>query len=144
MMLEEVKAKYRRVADEAFNKGNLNAWNEILSPDVVFYESSMPPVKGLEAYKQAGMAMVQGFSDISFVLTELLAENNITAVRYSMSMKHTGTSPMAPVPATGKEVVITGGVQHRWSNGKIVEITAFCDLLGFLQQLGMVPPMGQK
>jgi len=31
----------------------------------------------------------------------------------------------------------------RWADGKIVEVLEYNDYLGTLQQLGVIPPMGQ-
>jgi predicted ester cyclase len=46
------------------------------------------------------------------------------------------------VPATGKDVKITGISIDRFENGKVVEAWSNWDSLGMLQQLGVVPTMG--
>jgi len=52
--------------------------------------------------------------------------------------KHTGD--FLGIPATGKEVTMTGIAAHRIANGKIVEHWGQNDVLGLFQQLGAFPP----
>ena len=144
MSIEELKAKQRLAEQEAFNKGNVEAWDEVIAPDVIVHTPPLPDAKGLEAYKQSMLAFSQGFTDIRFKLEEIIGQGETTAVRYTINMKHTGVNPMFPVPATGKEVVYSGSIFSNWKNGKIVEQFACDDFLGFLQQLGIAPPMGQQ
>ena len=63
MVTEEIKARYRRSIDAAFNKGNIDAWDEILAPDVIVHEPTNTDVIGLEAYKQEILAQSQGFTE---------------------------------------------------------------------------------
>jgi len=46
------------------------------------------------------------------------------------------------MPATGKQVVLTGITISHMVEGKIVEDWHNADALGLLQQLGVVPAMG--
>ena len=46
-------------------------------------------------------------------------------------------------PITGKQVTAVGIHIHRIRDGKIVETWAMPRYLGFLQQLGVIPPLGQ-
>jgi predicted ester cyclase len=47
------------------------------------------------------------------------------------------------LPPNGKVIEIAGISVHRVVGGKLVEHWAQADLLGFLQQLGALPPLGQ-
>jgi len=47
------------------------------------------------------------------------------------------------IPPTGKQVTMTGITILRFAGGKCVERWSEADFLGLLQQLGVVPPMGQ-
>jgi predicted ester cyclase len=47
------------------------------------------------------------------------------------------------LPATGKPITITGINIYRVANGKIVDYWHHEDMLGVMQQLGMVPASGQ-
>lgn len=46
------------------------------------------------------------------------------------------------IPPTGKEVTLKGCIVVHVRDGKIVEEFEYSDYLGFLQQLGVVPPLG--
>ena len=105
MTIEELKARHAKAVLEAFNKGNVNAFDEILAPDVVFHLPPNPDIKGLNAFKQFITAMFQGFSERRYELDEIIGEGNTTAVRYTMRMKHTGVAPVFKVPPTGKEII---------------------------------------
>jgi predicted ester cyclase len=45
------------------------------------------------------------------------------------------------IPATGKEVTVSGITISRVKNGKVVEEWSNWDTLGMLQQLGVVPEL---
>jgi predicted ester cyclase len=47
------------------------------------------------------------------------------------------------IPATGTQVTMTEIQIVRVAFGQIVDMWANVDLLGMLQQLGVVPPLGQ-
>jgi predicted ester cyclase len=136
-------AKVRSALEEA-GRGNLNALNQIDDPNIVVQSYPFPEMKGLQAVKQVFSGMNAGFSDIRMQWEEMISEGDRYAARYVMRMKHTGTSPMFPIPPTGKEVVVNGCFFAREKNGKDIEVAEYDDWLGMLQQLGVVPPMGQK
>lgn len=46
------------------------------------------------------------------------------------------------IPPTGKQVTVTGITINRIANGKFAEDWSNYDLLGMLQQLGVIPTMG--
>ena len=72
----------------------------------------------------------------------MVGEGGRIAYRYTWKAKHTGQSPTLPIPPTGKEVTLVGCVVVHIADGKIVEEFEYSDYLGFLQQLGVVPPLG--
>jgi predicted ester cyclase len=43
------------------------------------------------------------------------------------------------IPPTGKQIAVTGITIDRWSNGQLVEEWLYGDMLGFMQQLGLMP-----
>lgn len=48
------------------------------------------------------------------------------------------------IPPTGQQVTLKAIVIYRIADGKIVERWAQVDTLGFLQQLGVIPPLGAE
>ena len=56
---------------------------------------------------------------------------------YTMTATH--QNEFMGVPATGKQIAVTGAAIYRLANGKIVEIWNFLDTLALMQQLGLIP-----
>ena len=48
-------------------------------------------------------------------------------------------APLGPIPPTGRPVRITGIEIWRFADGKVVELWNEVDVLGFMQQLGLIP-----
>jgi len=142
MSLEELKEKIRWAGEEAWLKGNLDAFDEVYAPGYVWHRPPFPDAKGLEAIKESVAGMRSAYSDMQIAYEEMVGEGNSIAYRYSMRARHTGESPTLPIPPTGKEVTLQGCVVVHIADGKVVEEFEYSDYLGFLQQLGIVPPLG--
>jgi len=61
-------------------------------------------------------------------------------LRWTAQDRHTGE--LLGIPPTGKQVTFTGITIYHLAAGKIVEERGEEDALSFMQQLGVVPPMG--
>ena len=142
MSLQALKGKIEWAGKEAWYSGNVDALDEVYAQDMISRRAPFSDIEGLPGVKQFITAGRQGYSDIQADYEEFIAEGSSIAYRYTMRMKHTGTSPSLPVPPTGKELVLRGCVVVHVKAGKIVEEIEHSDYLGFLQQLGVVPPLG--
>jgi len=94
----------------------------------------------LEQLKQSAAALFSGFPDLEVKIEDLLVDGDKAVKRWSARGTHTGT--YAGVPATGKVVDFTGTNIFHVLDGKIVEVWAESDVLGFLRQLGVIPEIG--
>jgi predicted ester cyclase len=139
MNMKEMMLKDRRAVEEAWCKGNLDALNETMSPDVVVHMSPFPDIRGLEAFKQSFMALREGYSEMRLEWSDAICEGDTIAQRITFRMKNTRVNPVFKTPPTGKEVAVRGSNFIRVKNGKIVEEFQYIDFLGLLQQLGVVP-----
>ena len=72
---------------------------------------------------------------------DLVAEGDKVVVRWTFRGTHPGE--FQGVPPTGKQVTIIGISIFRIVGNKVVEDWTIIDLLGLLQQLGVIPPPGQ-
>ena len=142
MSLEELKAKIRWAGEEAWLKGNLDALGEVYAVDYIWHRPPFPDSKGLEAAKESMAGTRSASSDIQIVYEEMVGEGNSIAYRYTWRAKHTGQSPTLRIPPTGKEVILRGCVVVHVANDKVIEEFEYSDYLGFLQQLGVAPPLG--
>jgi predicted ester cyclase len=143
MDTKEFMAKTRWAVDEAA-KGNADGLDQVHDPDIVIHLYPFPDIKGLQTEKQSRIAAWQGFSDIHTDWEEMISEGDTIVARYTVHVKHTGSNPQFPVPPTGKDVVFKGCFFLHQKDGKTVEAFEYDDWLGFMQQLGIVPPIGPK
>ena len=141
MSVEENKTIELRFFEEVVNKGNLAVLDEIVAPDFVSHGGppELPP--GREGYKQFFATAHSAFPDFHSTLEDMIAEGDKVVERFTARGTHRGE--WMGIPPTGKQMTVTGIGIHRISDGKIVEDWTSMDMLGALQQIGVVPPPGQ-
>ena len=139
-MSEQIRAIITRHFGE-MNKGNVDELDELLSPDVVRHMPPYPDIKGLEASKQSVRDGHASLPDHQQVIDEIIVEGGKSVVRGTFWGTNTGPNPLIPTP-TGKQVTYTMCWIAHWEGGKIVEDWVYADLLGMMQQLGVIPTPG--
>ena len=70
-----------------------------------------------------------------------MTEGDMVAARFTARGVHNGA--FMGLPPTGKPITMTGIEIFRLENGKIAELWGEANLLGLMQQLGILPPMEQ-
>lgn len=137
MSAEANKALVRRFYEE-IDKGNIDAMDELVAED--YLDHNPPPFPGLppgrEGLKQSFKIFwkaTPGYHRIE----EQIAEGDKVVTRLTSFGKHEGDLPEAP--RTGNDLKMTSITIHRISNGKLVEKWAEKNVLGFLQQIGVIP-----
>jgi predicted ester cyclase len=73
-------------------------------------------------------------------IEDQIAEGDKVVTRLTAYGKHEGDLP--GIPRTGNDMKMTAVAIHRIADGKLVEKWSDKDVLGFLQQVGVVPRMG--
>ena len=96
---------------------------------------------GNRGVRQANVALQQAFPDTVHLIQDQIAEGDKVMTR--VIGRGTFLGEILGLPPTGKVIEISGISVHRLAGGKLVEHWAQADLLGFLQQLGALPPPGQ-
>jgi steroid delta-isomerase-like uncharacterized protein len=139
-MSAENKALSRRLMEEAFNAGNIDVVDELVTTDVVNHDAALPePTVGPDATKASIQAYRAAFPDLRITIEEQIADDMGVATRWSAKGTHEGElMGMAP---TGKQATVTGITIDRIVDGRIAESWTNWDTLGMLQQLGVVPAM---
>lgn len=137
MTIETNKATIDRFFNEVINKGNLGLVEEIMAPD--FVEHNVPPgaTPGLEGFKQFISMIGAAFPDISVKVEDMIAEGNKVVARLTASGTHKGTL-MGRIPPTDKHATWTGIDIFVIADGKIKERWSARDIMGLMQQLGVV------
>jgi predicted ester cyclase len=138
MAMDVNKTIARRFVDEVFG-GRHESVAELVAPDFVGHSWGPQPVDraGLDA---AIDRVGAGLSDHSMQIDDLIAEGDRVAVRLRSHARHTG--PFMGMPATGREYTITETHVLRIRDGQVVEHWRDADMLGLMQQLGMLPTPG--
>jgi len=140
MSTEQNKAIVRRLFDE-FYTGHVAAADEIFASDVVVHDTATGDRRGTEGLKQRQQAQLAGTPDFQMTLEDVIAEGDRVAYRWTM--RATDTSGFMGRPPTNKPTTMTGITILRFADGKIVEGWHNYDMLGLLQQFGVIPMPGQ-
>ncbi len=140
MSTEQNKQLVLRWKEELWNKRNLNVVDEFCAADYIGHITGVPgPVRGREALKQLITAYFAAF-DVDDTPEFLIAEGAMVVVHDTYRFKHKGE--FQGIPPTGEEASITGTDIYRIVDGKILEQWVEGDMLGLMQQLGVIPTPG--
>lgn len=138
MSTEENKTTSRRFYEELFNRGNLDAAEEIIAPEFVLHDPNLPEEpQGPEGLKQFVSLYRNAFPDIAFAIEKQLAEGDMVGTRWVARGTHEGE--LMGIAPTGNQVKVAAFTLHRFSDGKIAEDWAHYDALGMMRQLGAIP-----
>ena len=136
-MIEDNKQFMRQFVEEAINKKNLDAIDELVAEDFVEHVPFPGQGPGREGLRQVLATFLSAFPDIWWTLEEQIAEGEKVVSRFTMTGTHRGD--FLGIPPTGKSVNIWGVVIDVVRNGKFAESRIIMDTLGLMQQLGMIP-----
>ena len=115
--------------------------DEIYAPDCVIYSNHIPRSQhfGREGFKSYGANLYTAFPDLKIhhdmVVTE--EDGQYQMIYWTFSGTHDG--PMGDIPATGKQVSISGVDVFRVADGMIQELYLAQDAFSLMQQLGVIP-----
>jgi steroid delta-isomerase-like uncharacterized protein len=140
-MSEENKAIVRRGV-EAFNEGNVDAVDELVTDSYVRHDPNSPEVRGPEEEKQLIAMYRSAFPDLHFTIEDMIAEGDKVVIRVGISATHKGE--LFGIPPTENRLTLTGTEIYRLVDGKIDEQWVIVDTLGMMQQLGAIPAPGQS
>jgi steroid delta-isomerase-like uncharacterized protein len=138
--LEKNKAIVRHSIEEV-DKGNWAIFNELLARDYVYHMSGRPKPLTREETEQFARAVRAAFPDGRVTVEDMIAEGDKVVTRYMSCGTHKGD--FMGIAATGKKVVVTGIIISRIAEGKIAEDWEEFDGMGFMVQLGAIPPIGE-
>jgi predicted ester cyclase len=140
MSVEENKALVHRFVEEIIHQNNLAEVDQIFASNYVNH--ILPPglPGGREGEKQYVAMFHAAFPDAHITFEDTIAEEDKVASRFTYRATHKGE--FMGISPTNKEVTLTGIRIFRIAEGKIAEQWGESDNLGFMQQLGVIPPMG--
>jgi steroid delta-isomerase-like uncharacterized protein len=136
-MSEQTRDENKRAVQalfETFNTGALDQLERLLAPDYVGPQGDRGPA----GFRKIMVGLRTAFPDIHYTVDELVAEDDRVAIRWHWT--GTNRAPFRGYPVSGKPMTNPGVGIFRLAAGKIVSATMETDRLGFLEQLGVVPP----
>jgi predicted ester cyclase len=139
--IADMKAVYTRFVEEVINQGNVDIADQLFSPAYVDHNAPPGAPPGLEGVKAVPRMFRGAFPDVHFNIVHMVGEGD--RVGTYVTGHGTNTGPFMGIPATGKEATWESTGIFRVADGKIVEHWGIPDLMGLMQQLGLIPPPGQ-
>jgi steroid delta-isomerase-like uncharacterized protein len=127
------KKVVHRFFEEVWNQGRVDLIKERVAADYVGH--ALSEIRGPTGTRQFVAALRTAFPDTHYTIDDELADGDRVVHRWTMRGTHEG--PFRGIPATGKEVALTGISIYRVADGKLVEGWTSADMLALLHQLGV-------
>jgi steroid delta-isomerase-like uncharacterized protein len=129
------KALVRRLFDEVYNQGRVEAADELIAQGYISHNRLELEVLGPEGIKHAARTQRAAFPDQVSVIEDLIAEGDKVVVRGRDAGTHSG-GPFMGIPASGRRFEITWIDIFRVEDGKLAEAWLEIDTEEFRRQLG--------
>jgi steroid delta-isomerase-like uncharacterized protein len=136
MSAEENKEIVRKIFEDGFNNGNYDYLDRVISDKYVNHDLPAP-APGPEGLKQILIMFKAAFPDMKIEIKDLIGEANKVVSRGSWTGTHKGS--FMGIPATEKKVEVNFIDMWRLENGMCLENWVRMDIMGLMQQLGVVP-----
>ena len=137
MSAEQNKSIVRRWVEEGWNKRNTALIDQLFTPNFYQHETGPESVNSSETLKPFVAGYLSAFPDLQFTIEDLIAEGDKVVWRFKATGNNTG--PFMGGPVTGKSVAVTGTITFRLENSRMAEAWLNLDVLGLLQQVGIIP-----
>lgn len=137
MSKEESRNLILKYIEEVWNNGHLQALTELTTESFRYHLGGQPP-RNRADMAQFVKQVRAAFPDWRVRIEETVAVDTTVAVRWTGHVTHAGD--FHGIPATGKQVSVSGINLYRIEDGKISHEWEQMDSLGLLQQLGALPP----
>ena len=121
---------------EALHQRDLDSMRTRVAPEARFYGWAPEPLDA-DGHKAFMSALLTAFPDSSFIVDDVIAEGDRVAVRHRLQGTH--QAEFQGIPATGRQVEVNGIVIFRIENGMVADAWLNADIMGMMQQLGVVP-----
>jgi predicted ester cyclase len=139
------KGPNRRVFERWFelvDSHQTDRFGEVEAADLDM-KTPMGATKGSEAHVQMTKMFAAAFPNFKHTVGDCVESGERIACEGKFAGDHTGPMAMPggpTIPATGKHVQFDWQGMARIKDGKVVSVHVSFDNLGFMQQLGLVPP----
>jgi steroid delta-isomerase-like uncharacterized protein len=121
---------------EALDRRDLDTVRSHMASNSRFYGWAPEPLDA-DGHKAFMSALLTAFPDSRFIVDDVIAEGDRVAVRHHLQGTH--QAELQGVSATGRQVEVNAIVIFRIENGMVAEAWLNADIMGMMQQLGVVP-----
>ena len=136
-MLEvDLKRVYQQLAD-AVNRRDLDALDQIFDLDLINHGADPDEPRGAYHFKQVFRNFIAACPDLQVIIEDSITKDDKLVVRWTDIGTHTG-APLLGVPATGKQIILTGIDILRIRDGTIVERWGENDMRYLMETLGLI------
>jgi steroid delta-isomerase-like uncharacterized protein len=130
-------AVVRKFFEVGPSKGDLAAADAILAPEFSLHTPLPTPGPGIEAMNNVIITCRAAFHDLHVTIDDIMADGDKVTARFTARGMHKGE--FMGLPPTGKAIAMTGIEIFRVKDGKITELWGEANLMGLMQQLGILP-----
>jgi steroid delta-isomerase-like uncharacterized protein len=130
------KVVVRRYYDEVLNGRRLDVLDEIAAEDYLEHDPFPGQGNGRADLKARAAGFHRAFNPLRFTIHDVIAEGD-KVVRWTNA--GTDSGGFMGIPPTGKQFGIAGIDIHVVRDGRLTEHWHVVDLLGQMQQLGLIP-----
>jgi len=133
--MEKNKSVARTFFEDVLNQGKLDQYADSHSADFVGHGTD----RDFTLAEDLGMAREEraALPDMKMVVNHMVAEGDLVAVHWTAW--GTNTQPGMGLPATGKQIKVSGMTIFRFKDGKISEEWSAWNMLTVLKQAGLFP-----
>jgi steroid delta-isomerase-like uncharacterized protein len=139
-MSEENKTLTRRMMMDVWQDGKLEKVDEYYSENFISHNETPGIPQNREGLKMYAGMLRAAFSAGKISVDDQISEGDTVVTRWSSTSTHSGD--FMGIPASGKEVAVTGISISRFDDGKIAEEWGEADMVGLMQQVGAMPDSG--
>jgi steroid delta-isomerase-like uncharacterized protein len=136
MTKNDLKSIYQQFAD-AVNRRDLDALDQIFDPELINHGADPDEPRGAYHFKHVFRNFIAACPDLQVTIQDQIAEDDKVVVRWADMGTHTGAALLG-IPATGKQIILTGIDILRIRDGKIVERWAENDRVYLMETLGLI------
>lgn len=137
--MSDLKALMSRIIDEAFNRGDFDVFDELISDDFVEHEELPPGVpQGKAAPREMITMMRAAFPDLQVTVKDMLQDGSKVVTRSRFAGTHEGEFMGIPPTGNGFDIPVIDIVEFR--EGRAVAHWGVMDNAAMMEQLGVAGP----
>ncbi|GAA2102147.1 ester cyclase [Actinomadura alba] len=140
MAEQEIKNLAVYVCDQVFNHRNHKVIDEYFAADLISHFPTLEPQHGRDVFMKLAEDLHKAMPDYRGEILETLTEGDRGFLRARLTGTQEGT--LMGLPGTGLSIEFNEMWFFRYADGKIAEMWQQGDYVGFMEQIGVMPPLG--